>query len=112
MTAVSKSIKGFILLLPPALICHLTRAQMGEDGGVDGGAEVGLRGGAAALKFKHAKTYKISTLRNYSYTLCFVLLFLLYFNLFAPVFTVINHKHISMNMVLENYKHPGVCYYF
>lgn len=27
-------------MMPDALICHLTGAQMGEDGGVDGGVEV------------------------------------------------------------------------
>lgn len=32
-----------------ALICHLTGAQMGEDGGVE-------VGGGAALKLKHGET--------------------------------------------------------
>lgn len=44
-----------IHMMSDALICHLTGAQMGEDGGVDGGAEV-WRWVAAAMK--HAKDLK------------------------------------------------------
>lgn len=99
MTAVSKSIKEFILLLPPALICHLTRSTDGRRWRCGRGCGGGVEWGGAALKFKHVKTYKISVSWNYSSTFGFVILFyFIFLNLFASFFAVINHKHISMNI--------------
>lgn len=114
MTAVSKSIKEFILLLPPALICHLTRSTDGRRWRCGRGCGGGVEGGGAALKFKHVKTYKISVSWNYSSTFGFVILFYFIFKSFC-IF-LCSHKpqtHFhEYQLVLENYKHPGVWYYF